>query len=87
METCDVLITGGGPAGSTCAWALRQAGLDVVIVDRAMFARDIVFNAGTHTETIAMRWVDFARSVKPIVGKFAEPAIAHVEAIGLSFRE
>src|SRR6266851_5433820 len=42
METCDVLIAGGGPAGSTCAWKLRQAGLDVVVVDRAMFPRDKV---------------------------------------------
>jgi geranylgeranyl reductase family protein len=42
METCDVLIAGGGPAGSTCAWALRQAGLDVVIMDRTTFPRDKV---------------------------------------------
>ena len=33
----------------------------------------IVFNAGTHTEAIAMRWPDFAKSVRPIVGRFAEP--------------
>jgi Ala-tRNA(Pro) deacylase len=33
----------------------------------------IVFNAGTHTDAIAMRWSDFARSVGPIVGRFAEP--------------
>lgn len=42
METCDVLIAGGGPAGSTCAWALRRAGLDVIIVDKAIFPRDKV---------------------------------------------
>ena len=42
MTTCDVLIAGGGPAGSTCAWALGQAGLDVVIVDKATFPRDKV---------------------------------------------
>ena len=28
------LIVGGGPAGSTCAWRLRQAGLDVIVVGR-----------------------------------------------------
>jgi flavin-dependent dehydrogenase len=39
METCDVLIVGGGPAGSTCAWKLRQAGLDVVILDKSQFPR------------------------------------------------
>ena len=42
MDTCDVLVAGGGPAGSTCAWKLRQAGLDVVVMDRAMFPRDKV---------------------------------------------
>jgi flavin-dependent dehydrogenase len=35
----DVLVVGGGPAGSTCAWKLRQAGADVAIVDRAIFPR------------------------------------------------
>jgi flavin-dependent dehydrogenase len=35
VDTCDVVIAGGGPAGSTCAWALGRAGLDVTIVDRA----------------------------------------------------
>ncbi len=40
MDQCDVLIVGGGPAGSTCARRLEQAGLDVVILDKAMFPRD-----------------------------------------------
>lgn len=39
METCDVLIVGGGPAGSSCAWKLRQSGLDVVVLDKAQFPR------------------------------------------------
>jgi menaquinone-9 beta-reductase len=42
MESCDVLIVGGGPAGASCAWALRQAGLDVVVLDQAQFPRDKV---------------------------------------------
>ena len=42
MQQCDVLIVGGGPAGSVCAWALGRAGLDVVIVDAATFPRDKV---------------------------------------------
>ena len=40
METCDVLIVGGGPAGSSCASVLQQAGLDVLILDKAAFPRD-----------------------------------------------
>ncbi len=39
METCDVLIVGGGPSGSSCAWKLRQSGLNVVILDKAQFPR------------------------------------------------
>ena len=35
----------------------------------------IVFNAGTHTEAIVMRWADFANSVRPIVGRFAETPV------------
>jgi flavin-dependent dehydrogenase len=42
MRACDVLVVGGGPAGSTCAWALRRAGADVLLVDRARFPRDKV---------------------------------------------
>ena len=42
MTDCDALIVGGGPAGSTCARALRQAGWDVTVIDRAGFPRDKV---------------------------------------------
>jgi geranylgeranyl reductase family protein len=42
METCDVLIVGGGPAGSSCAWGLRDSGLDVLVIDRKAFPRDKV---------------------------------------------
>lgn len=42
MDSCDVLIVGGGPAGSSCAWALRNSGLDVVILDKEVFPRDKV---------------------------------------------
>ena len=42
METCDVIIVGGGPAGSACAWSLRRAGLDVIVIDKAHFPRDKV---------------------------------------------
>ncbi len=40
MERCDVLIVGGGPAGSACAWNLGGAGYDVVVWDKATFPRD-----------------------------------------------
>jgi flavin-dependent dehydrogenase len=40
MTRCDVLIIGGGPAGSACAWKLRGSGLDVMILDKKPFPRD-----------------------------------------------
>src|SRR6266540_1420493 len=42
MECCDVLIVGGGPAGSTLAWKLRNHGLDVLILDKSTFPREKV---------------------------------------------
>ena len=42
MDACDVVIVGGGPAGSSCAWALRNSGLRVAILDRQTFPRDKV---------------------------------------------
>lgn len=42
MYSCDVLIAGGGPAGSSCAWALRSSGLRVLVLDKATFPRNKV---------------------------------------------
>lgn len=39
MDACDVVIVGGGPAGSSCAWQLKKAGLDVIIIDKQTFPR------------------------------------------------
>jgi geranylgeranyl reductase family protein len=38
----DVLIVGGGPAGSTLAWTLRKSGLKIAILDKQSFPRDKV---------------------------------------------
>jgi geranylgeranyl reductase family protein len=42
MDACDVLIVGGGPAGSSCAWKLRNSGLRAAILDKQTFPRDKV---------------------------------------------
>lgn len=42
MEHCDILIVGGGPAGSSCAKRLCEAGFDVLVLDKAVFPRDKV---------------------------------------------
>ena len=39
MRSCDVLIVGGGPAGSAAAWKLRREGVEVLVLDRERFPR------------------------------------------------
>jgi|SRR5215471_15579852 len=59
-----------------------------VFVDVSLAAeREIVFSAGTHVDAIAMRWTDFARTVRPIVGRFSALATDRVPAYRLSYRE
>lgn len=36
----DIIILGAGPAGSTCALALKKSGLRVALVDKSTFPRD-----------------------------------------------
>ncbi len=73
MDSCDVLIVGGGPAGSSCAWGLAGAGLDVRLVDRKVFPRDKVC-AGWITpqvvESLQLDLADYARQnvCQPITG-------------------
>lgn len=39
-HTHDALVVGGGPAGSSCAYWLAEAGWDVVVVERKRFPRE-----------------------------------------------
>lgn len=39
MIYSKVIIVGGGPAGSTCAWKLKQNGIDCLILDKQTFPR------------------------------------------------
>ena len=39
MIHSDVIIVGGGPAGSTCAWKLQQQGVECLILDKQTFPR------------------------------------------------
>ncbi len=41
-QSCDVLVIGGGPAGSSAATHLAQAGIDCVLLERAVFPRNQV---------------------------------------------
>ena len=73
MKQVDVLIVGGGPAGSTLAWALRDSGLAVTILDKQIFPRDKVC-AGWVTpavmEELQINLDDYTRgrTLQPITG-------------------
>ncbi len=73
MKQVDILIVGGGPAGSTLAWALRDSGLAVTILDKQTFPRDKVC-AGWVTpavmEELQINLDDYAkgRTLQPISG-------------------
>lgn len=69
----DLVIVGGGPAGSTLAWALRNSGLKIAILDKALFPRDKVC-AGWVTPAVMQELqidlTDYAekRVLQPITG-------------------
>jgi flavin-dependent dehydrogenase len=73
VDRCDAVVVGGGPAGSSCAWALRRRGLDARVVDRARFPRHKVC-AGWITPGLAdaldLDLADYARgrTLQPILG-------------------
>ena len=39
MIETDVIIVGGGPAGSSCAWTLAKAGMSAIVLDKSSFPR------------------------------------------------
>jgi geranylgeranyl reductase family protein len=70
-STCDVLIIGGGPAGSTCARLLKRAGLDVLVMDKSEFPRDKVCAGWITPQVVAELDIDLedyrrARVLQPI---------------------
>ena len=71
MDSCDVLIVGGGPAGSTCARLLRREGLDVLVLDKSEFPRDKVCAGWITPQVVAELQLDLQdyardRTLQPI---------------------
>lgn len=60
MEDCDVLVVGGGPAGSSCALELRRRGLAVTVLDRSPFPRDKICAGWITPQIIASLRLDLA---------------------------
>ncbi len=45
-DTADVIVVGAGPAGSTTAYHLAQAGLDVLLLEKSEFPREKICGDG-----------------------------------------
>lgn len=45
-QETQVVVIGAGPAGTTCAYQLKKAGIDCVLVDHATFPRDKICGGG-----------------------------------------
>ena len=56
MDAFDVLIAGGGPAGSSCAWRLRDSGLKIAILDKQTFPRNKVCGGWITPEVLEVLW-------------------------------
>jgi len=52
----DVIVVGGGPAGSAMAWSLAKRGVRVAVVERAIFPREKV--CGDFVEPAGLRIID-----------------------------
>ncbi len=82
----DVLIVGGGPAGSSVAWGLRGRGLRVAVLDKAAFPRNKVC-AGWITPAVArvleLDLPEYARDriLQPINGFLVGMMGAHANEI------
>jgi geranylgeranyl reductase family protein len=58
MREYDVLIVGGGPAGSTLAYSLKETGLRIGILDKASFPRQKVCAGWVTPEVMRMLNID-----------------------------
>ena len=73
MDSCDVLIVGGGPAGSSCAWELERGGLDTIVLDKSRFPRHKVCGGWITPAVLSELAIDprqygLGRTFQPISG-------------------
>jgi geranylgeranyl reductase family protein len=66
-RAADVLVVGAGPAGSSAAWHLASAGLDVAVLEKARFPREKVCGDGL-TPRGVKALADMGVDVSPAAG-------------------
>ncbi|UHD16842.1 NAD(P)/FAD-dependent oxidoreductase [Thiocapsa bogorovii] len=84
MIKTNVIIVGGGPAGSSCAWQLRRRGLDSLILDKAVFPRPKLCAGWITPEVVADLEMDIAAYPHRLLT--FEVTRAHLFGIGLTMR-
>ncbi|HSO83035.1 NAD(P)/FAD-dependent oxidoreductase [Thiocapsa sp.] len=84
MMRTDVIIVGGGPAGSSCAWQLRRRGVGCLILDKAVFPRPKLCAGWITPEVLADLEMDIA--AYPHRFLTFEVTRAHLFGIGLTMR-
>ena len=81
MEQIEVIIVGGGPAGSSCAWRLRHYGVDCLILDREDFPRTKLCAGWITPQVVSDLEIDMQRYPH----RFLTFETTRVHLFGLSF--
>ena len=64
MDKYDVIIVGGGPAGSSCAWHLNRNGMKTAIIDKSTFPRNKVCAGWITPEVVESLHIDLGDYAK-----------------------
>ena len=83
MTQCDVIIVGGGPAGSSCARQLRRRGLGCLVLDKARFPRPKLCAGWITPEVVA----DLELDPAGYPHSFLTFDVTQVHLHGLTFRQ
>lgn len=67
----DVFIVGAGPAGSTLAYCLAQAGMDVVLIDKAAFPRAKTCGGGVNFRAVRLLPFDLSPLAEETIHQIA----------------
>ncbi len=97
MEYYDVIVVGGGPSGSTLAWALEGSGKRVLLIDKQAFPRDKTCAGWVTPSVLASLQVDPEHygqnhTLQPIrrfrIGLMGQPAVEndHGEVVSYGIR-